>query len=79
MSESRKRRRRGQSSRDAMLAKRSRPPAVNPAPAGPIGGQYRPLTNVQVEQIYATAIRMLAELGMGEAPSMLVVKAVEKG
>ena len=62
-----------------MLAKRSKPPAINPAPAGPTGGQYRPLTDSQVQQIYATSLRMLAELGMGEAPPALVEKAVECG
>jgi trimethylamine--corrinoid protein Co-methyltransferase len=72
-----KRRRGG--SRAAMLAKRSKPPAINPAPAGPTGGQYRPLTNTQVEQIYATAMRMLAELGMGDSPPALVEQALKCG
>ena len=79
MTDSRKRRRRGQSSRDAMLAKRSKPPAINPAPAGPIGGQYQPLSEKQLQQIYSTAMRMLAELGMGEAPPALIDKAIECG
>jgi len=74
----RPRRRRG-GSRAAMLAKRSKPPAINPAPPGPIGGQYRPLNDKQVEQIYATALRMLAELGMGDAPSTLRERAIECG
>jgi trimethylamine--corrinoid protein Co-methyltransferase len=72
------RRRRG-GSRAAMLAKRSKPPAINPAPAGPTGGQYRPLTDTQVEQIYATSMRMLAELGMGDAPQALVDQALKCG
>ena len=74
----RKRGRRG-GSRKAMLAKRSKPPAINPAPAGPIGGQYRPLTEIQVQQIYDTSLRMLAELGMGEAPAALTERALECG
>ena len=74
----RPRRRRG-GSRAAMLAKRSKPPAVNPAPPGPVGGQYRPLSESQVEQIYATALRMLAELGMGDAPPALRERALECG
>ncbi len=73
------RRRRGGGSRAAMLAKRSKPPAINPAPAGPVGGQYRPLTETQVEQIYDTSLRMLAELGMGEAPQALVDQALKCG
>ena len=76
--EPRKRGRRG-SSRQAMLAKRSKPPAINPAPAGPKGGQYRPLSDIQVQQIYDTSLRMLAELGMGEAPAALTERAVECG
>ena len=74
----RPRRRRG-GSREAMLAKRSKPPAVNPAPAGPVGGQYRPLTDAQVGQIYDTSIRMLAELGMGDAPAALTEQALQHG
>ena len=74
----RPRRRRG-GSREAMLARRSKPPAINPAPAGPVGGQYRPLSETQVQQIYDTSIRMLAELGMGEAPPALVDQALKSG
>jgi trimethylamine--corrinoid protein Co-methyltransferase len=79
MSESGRPKRRRGGSRAAMLAKRSKPPAINPAPAGPVGGQYRPLTNLQVEQIYDTSIRMLAELGMGEAPAALTAQALKCG
>ena len=71
----RRRRRRG-GSRAAMLAKRSKPPAINPAPAGPSGGQYRPLTEIQVKQIYDTSLRMLAELGMGDTPPALQERAL---
>jgi trimethylamine--corrinoid protein Co-methyltransferase len=78
MNEPRKRGRRG-SSREAMLAKRNKPPAINPAPAGPIGGQYRPLTDLQVKLIYDTSLRMLAELGMGDAPPLLVKQALKCG
>ena len=73
------RRRRGGGSREAMLARRSKPPAINPAPAGPVGGQYRPLTEVQIEQIYATSIRMLSELGMGDCPPALTAQALKCG
>jgi trimethylamine--corrinoid protein Co-methyltransferase len=78
MNEPRKRGRRG-SSREAMLAKRSKPPAVNPAPAGPVGGQYRPLTDLQIKLIYDTSLRMLSELGMGDAPPVLVEQALKCG
>ncbi len=79
MSDAAKPRRRRRGSREAMRAKRSKPPAINPAPAGPIGGQYRPLTNTQVSQIYGTSIRMLAELGMGDSPHALVDQALKCG
>ncbi len=78
MSETRKRRRRG-GSRKAKLAERSKPPAINPAPPGPVGGQYRPLTEDQLERIHDTALRMLAELGMGDAPPALTERALEHG
>ncbi len=78
MSETRKRRRRG-GGRKAKLAERSKPPAVNPAPPGPVGGQYRPLTEDQLERIHDTALRMLAELGMGDAPPALTERALEHG
>lgn len=53
------------------LAKRSLPPAVNPCPPGQIGGAYKPLTEPQMRTIYDTALRLLAELGMGEVPEVL--------
>lgn len=57
--------------RKARLAKRAAPPRVNPAPPGQIGGQYRPMTNADMAAIYQTALRLLAELGMGEVPDRL--------
>jgi len=74
-----RRRRRAGKSREAMLAKRSKPPAINPAPPGPSGGQYKPLTELQVRQIYDTSMRMLAELGMGDAPPKLTEQALQCG
>ncbi len=75
----RRRGRRGSSSREAMLAKRSKPPAINPAPPGPVGGQYKPLTDSQLNQIYDTSLRMLAELGMGDSPPALTAQAIKHG
>jgi trimethylamine--corrinoid protein Co-methyltransferase len=59
------------SGRKALLAKRAAPPKVNPAPAGPAGGTYKPLTEDDLKQIYGTSLRLLAELGMGEVPARL--------
>ena len=59
------------SGRKALLAKRAAPPKVNPAPAGPAGGTYKPLSEDDLKQIYGTSLRLLAELGMGEVPARL--------
>ena len=72
-------RRRARNSRALMREKRSKPPAINPAPPGPRGGQYSPLTDTQIKQIYNTALRMLAELGMGDVPSALQERALAQG
>ncbi|MEO0358315.1 MAG: trimethylamine methyltransferase family protein [Pseudomonadota bacterium] len=57
--------------RSARVAKRAAPPVFDPAPAGQVGGQYCPLTPAEVTAIYDTALRLLAELGMGEVPGRL--------
>ncbi|OED38643.1 trimethylamine methyltransferase [Chromatiales bacterium (ex Bugula neritina AB1)] len=66
-------------SREALKAKRAKPPVVNPAPPGAIGGQYKPLSDSQLRAVTDTAFRMLAELGMGDAPPQLVDQAVSCG
>ncbi len=72
-------RRRQRNSRNAKRAERSKAPAFNPAPTGSVGGQYKPLTEVQINQIYNTSLRMLAELGMGDVPDKLQQRALECG
>lgn len=57
--------------RRARVAMRAAPLVTNPAPAGQIGGQYRPLSDTDLQGIYDTALRLLAELGMGEVPDRL--------
>ena len=74
-----KRRRRGMTAREQMKAKRAGAPTVNPAPPGPAGGQYKPLTDSQVRQIYTTSLRMLEELGMGDSPEKLLAQALSCG
>ena len=59
------------SGRQHRLAQRAAPPKVNPAPAGQIGGQYRPLSEADLKDIYQTALRLLSDLGMGEVPDRL--------
>ncbi|MEM9099185.1 MAG: trimethylamine methyltransferase family protein, partial [Pseudomonadota bacterium] len=66
--------------RKARLSARA-PDAVqpNPCPPGQIGGQYQPLTEAQMVEIYQTALRLLAELGMGETPPGLAERAIAQG
>ncbi|MCP3689380.1 MAG: trimethylamine methyltransferase, partial [Gammaproteobacteria bacterium] len=71
--------RRGRNSREVMRSRRSKPPITNPAPSGAVGGQYKPLGDHQLKQIYDTALRMLAELGMGGSPQMLTDQALAYG
>ena len=65
--------------RAARHAHRAAPPAFNPAPAGAKGGQYAPLSEPEISAIYATALRLLAELGMGEVPNRLRVDLISAG
>jgi len=65
--------------RAAKHLERSQASRHNPAPVGGIGGQYRPLNEHQMQQIIATSLRMLAELGMGDAPPALVQQACDRG
>lgn len=58
------------SGRRQKQAQRSAPPA-NPCPPGQTGGQYAPLSGPEMTAIYDTALRLLAELGMGEVPDQL--------
>ncbi|MEM9852079.1 MAG: trimethylamine methyltransferase family protein, partial [Pseudomonadota bacterium] len=57
--------------RKSRLAARAAPPPVDPAPRGPRGGQYRPLSDTDVVAIIDAAYRILDEVGMGEVPDDL--------
>lgn len=59
------------SGRKERLAQRAAPPAVNPATAGQVGSQYRPLSGRDLKDIYDTALRLLRDLGMGEVSTRL--------
>lgn len=67
------------SARAAKHAQRAKPPAVNPAPPGSAGGQYKPLTDEQVKRIYVEALRILDEIGMADVPEALHKQAISKG
>ncbi len=78
MSERSGRRRAG--GRAARVAKRTAAEAeINPCPPGQKGGAYRPLSDAELAAIYDTALRLLAEIGMGEVPAALMDQALEKG
>ncbi|MEM1374357.1 MAG: trimethylamine methyltransferase family protein, partial [Pseudomonadota bacterium] len=59
------------SGRKARHAQRAAPPAFDPCPPGQKGGRYQPLTEPEMEAIFDTALRLLADLGMGEVPDRL--------
>ena len=72
-------RRSGLSARDAMHARRAAALEVNPCPPGASSGFYKPLDDAELAAIYKTALRILAELGMGDAPVALKERALSKG
>ncbi len=57
--------------RKQRLAQRAAKPVINPCPPGQPGGRYRPLDTPDLKRIYDTALRLLAELGIGETPARL--------
>ena len=69
--------RRGRSARMAARAIAATP--ENPAAPGQRGGQYRPLTEAQITKIYDAALTLLSDLGMGEAPTVLIEAACARG
>ncbi len=60
------------------LAQRAAPPP-NPSPPGQTGGQYTPLTPANIKTIYDAALRLLAELGLGEVPQRLTADLITVG
>ncbi len=57
--------------RKARQAKRAAKPEINPCPPGQLGGAYTPLSVSDTERIFETALKLLAELGVGEVPARL--------
>ena len=58
------------SGRDARRAQRAAPlpDHLRPVRPGMESGRYRPLTPADIEQIHRTALRLLAEVGLADAP-----------
>ena len=66
--------------RQSRIAARTAPEIeINPCPPGQKGGAYRPLSDHDVDQVVTTAFRILNEIGMGEAPGILIETAVAGG
>ena len=66
--------------RESRIAARTAPETeVNPCPPGQKGGAYRPLSDHDVDQVVTTAFRILDEIGIGEAPDILIETAVAGG
>jgi len=59
------------SGRKGRLAKRAAKPEVDPCPPGQIGGAYKPLSTLEMQRIYQTALKLLSNLGIGEVPERL--------
>lgn len=57
----------------------SRAAVASPCPPGQIGGCYQPLQSSEITTIYTSALRILAEIGMAEAPPVVVEKAIAQG
>lgn len=65
--------------RAARHAKRAAAPEIDPAPPGAKGGAYKPLSESGVRAIHETALRLLEDVGLGEAPPSLVAAATARG
>ncbi|MEO0545497.1 MAG: trimethylamine methyltransferase family protein [Pseudomonadota bacterium] len=57
--------------RKSRLMQRAAKPKIDPCPPGQIGGAYKPLSESDLQNIFSTALKLLAELGMGEVPDRL--------
>lgn len=77
MPEQKKMRRSG--GRADRVEKRAAKPLFDPCPPGQAGGQYRPLSVPDMRAIYETALRLLAELGMGDVPGRLMDDLTKAG
>lgn len=57
--------------RKQRLAQRAAKPVIDPCPPGQTGGTYKPLREDELRSIFDTALRLLANLGLGEVPERL--------
>ena len=59
------------SGRERRMAKRAAKPVLDPCPPGQIGGAYKPLSIPEMQRVYQTALKLLANLGVGDVPDRL--------
>jgi len=71
--------RRKKGGRQERLAKRAAKPVHDPCPPGQIGGAYKPLTDIELQRIFDTALDLLENLGMGEVPARLQADLLSVG
>jgi trimethylamine--corrinoid protein Co-methyltransferase len=62
-----------------LTARQGDQPEINPCPPGQKGGTYKPLSEADLSAIYATALRLLEDLGLGEAPPAFRDLALDRG
>ena len=67
------------SGRRKKVARRAAPTKFDPCPPGAVGGQYKPLSDQEVQQVFETAVRLLSELGMGEVQERLTQDFIRAG
>lgn len=67
--------------REARIALRAAPLAedIRPVRAGLVGGQYRPLTDNDIANVHASALQVLEEIGLADAPPSGVDALVKAG
>ncbi|MEM7301343.1 MAG: trimethylamine methyltransferase family protein [Pseudomonadota bacterium] len=66
--------------RRTRVAARTAPKAeVNPCPPGQVGGQFRPLSDTDLQSVLAIAYRILSEIGMADVPERLEQLALDRG
>jgi trimethylamine--corrinoid protein Co-methyltransferase len=70
---------RRESARAKKHAERAKPPKINPCPPGQPGGQYKPLSELQIRQLYDEALRILENIGLDDVPDVLQKQAVAHG
>jgi len=72
-------RRKGRGREGRIAARNAEVKQHTPAASGQVGGQYKPLTDKELQDILDTAYRILEEIGMAEVPQVVMDAALEQG